>query len=184
MKKILFLFVFSGFLSLVISPFLQRVNPAVFGNEEESFGIQRLREKREAPPFSLKTLEGNQITLADLKGKPILLTFWASYCGSCKEEMPIIEKFSAGKRDHLNFFTMVIDGQNEKRVQRFVKGSKITLPVILDVKERVAREYGVRMVPTTFLIDPAGMILGLIVGERDWSLPEVWPAIKEVFNLR
>ena len=183
MKKILFLFVFSGILTFVISPLLQRVKPAVFGKEEESFGIQKFREKREAPPFSLKTLEGNQITLANLKGKPTLLTFWASYCGSCKEEMPIIEKFSVGKRDHLNIFTMVIDGENEKRVQRFVKGSKITLPVILDLKERIARMYGVRMVPTTLLIDREGIILGMIVGERDWSLPEVWPAIKEVFNL-
>ena len=183
MKKILFLLVSTGILISFISPQLQEVHPAIFGKEEESFGIQRFREKREAPPFSLKTLQGNQITLADLKGKPTLLTFWASYCGSCKEEMPVIEKFSAGKRDDLNIFTMVIDGENVKRVQRFVKGSKITLPVILDIKERVARSYGVRMVPTTFLIDRDGIILGMIVGERDWSLPEVWPTLKEVFNL-
>jgi len=183
MKKILFPFLFPGLLVFMISPVFQRADAAVFGKDEECFGIQRLREKREAPTFSLKTLEGNQITLADLRGKPTLLTFWASYCGSCKDELPVIEKFSVGKRDQLNFFTMVIDGQNEKRVQRFVKGSKITLPVILDVKERIAREYGVRMVPTTFLIDSKSSILGLIVGERDWLLPEVWPAIKQVFNL-
>ena len=176
---------FSGTLTFVISPLYQQAHPGVFGREaaEESFGIQKFREKREAPPFCLKTLEGNQVTLADLKGKPTLLTFWASYCISCREEMPVIQKFSAGKTDQLRFFTMVIDGQNEKTVQRFVKGSKITLPVILDPKEKIARSFGVRMVPTTFLIDPNGMILGMIVGERDWSLPEVWPAIKEVFNL-
>jgi len=167
----------------LISPLLQKANGTVFGQPEESFGIQKFREKKEAPPFSLKTLDGNQITLANLKGKPTLLTVWASFCGSCKEEMPLIEKFSVGKRDLLNIFTMVIDGENEKRVQRFVKGSKMTLPVILDLKERVARSYGVRMVPTTLLIDRDGMILGAIVGERDWSLPEVWPAIREVFNI-
>ena len=78
---------------------------------------------------------------------------------------------------------VAIDGQNEKRIQRFIKDQKITLPVLLDVKEKIARTYGVRMVPTSFLVNTGGMSVGMIVGERKWDLPEAWSAMKELFAL-
>ena len=79
---------------------------------------------------------------------------------------------------------VAIDGENEKRIQRFIKNQKITLPVLLDVKEKIARGYGVRMVPTTFLVNPEGRLVGMIVGERKWNSPEAWLAMKELFALR
>jgi len=148
-----------------------------------SFGIQRFNEKREAPPFSLKTLNGSQVSLGDFKGKPILLKFWATWCPSCVEELPQMEKFSEGKRDQLCILMPAIDGEKEKRVQNVVKKHKVTLPVLLDVKEKIARTYKVTFIPVAFLIDREGMIVGMIVGERDWSSPEAWSAIKEVLDL-
>lgn len=149
-----------------------------------SFGVQRLLEKRKAPPFSLKTTNGNEISLSDLEGRPALLIFWASWCGSCKDEIPVFDRCFAVKRAQLAIFTVAIDGEREKRIQRYVKKQRITLPVLLDERERIARSYGVRMVPTVFLIDGEGFIVGMIVGERDWSLPEAWLAVKEVLCLR
>jgi peroxiredoxin len=149
-----------------------------------SFGIQRFQEKKEAPHFSLKCLDGNTITLKDFKGKPVLLKFWATWCPTCKEELPVLEKFSTGKRDQLTIFLLAIDGEKEKRVQRFIKESKITLPVLLDPKEKIARTYGVKFIPAAFLVDREGMIIGAIVGERDWSSPAAWSAIKELLCLR
>jgi peroxiredoxin len=131
------------------------------------FGIQRLLGEKESPPFSLKDLNGNLIALKDFRGKPILLTFWLSYCSACQEDLPLLEKFSEGKRDQLIMLTVGIDGKNEKRMRRFVKEKKITLPILLDSKEEVARAYGVRMVPTTFLINQDGLMVGMIVGQRD-----------------
>lgn len=148
-----------------------------------SFGIQRFNEKREAPPFSLKTLNGSQVSLKDFKGRPILLKFWATWCPSCVEELSPMEKFSEGKRDQLCILMPAIDGEKEKRVQNIVKKHKVTLPVLLDVKEKIARAYKVTFVPTVFLIDREGMILGMIVGERDWCLPEAWSSIKEILDL-
>jgi peroxiredoxin len=81
-------------------------------------------------------------------------------------------------------FLVAIDGENEKRIQRLIKSHKITIPVLLDVKEKIARAYGVRMVPTTFLINPEGLMVGMIVGEREWNSPEAWSAMKELFSLR
>jgi peroxiredoxin len=146
----------------------------------EAFGIQRFQEKKEAPPFSLKDLAGNQVSLSTLKGKPILMIFFASWCSACKEDVPLIERFSDGKKDQLTILALAIDGEKEKKVQRFVKASKITLPVLLDVKEKIARTYGVRMVSTAFLINGEGSMVGMIVGQRDWSTPTAWSAIKEM----
>jgi peroxiredoxin len=148
-----------------------------------SFGVQKFEEKREAPPFSLKTLNGNQVSLNDFKGKPILMKFWATWCPSCVEELIPMEKFSEGKRDQLCILMPVIDGERERRVQNVVKKHKVTLPVLLDMNEKIARIYKVTFVPTVFLIDREGMIVGMIVGERDWSSPEAWSSIKEILQL-
>ncbi len=148
-----------------------------------SFGIQKIREKREAPSFSLMTLNGSQISLSDYKGKPILLKFWATWCPSCVEELPQMEKFSAGKGGQLCILTLVIDGEKKKRVEGVVKKNRVTLPVLLDVKEKIARTYRVTFIPAAFLVDREGMLIGTIVGERDWSSPEAWSAIKEVLDL-
>jgi peroxiredoxin len=147
-----------------------------------SFGVQRL-EKKKAPSFSLKGLDGNKIALKDLKGKPIIVTFWATWCSPCKEELPTLEKFVEGKREQLAIVTMAIDGENEKKVRRFVEENKISLVVLLDEKEQTARTYRIRMVPTTLLIDREGMMIGTITGQRDWSVPEAWSAVKELFAL-
>ena len=151
----------------------------------ESFGIQRFEEKKIAPPFTLKSLDGNTITLSDFKGKPVLLTFWATWCPICTEELPLLEKFSVGKRDQLAILMVAIDGERENKARRIIKENKITLPVALILKEKIMENYGIRgWVPITFLIDREGLIVGKIVGPRDWSAPEAWSAIKEIFSLR
>jgi peroxiredoxin len=149
-----------------------------------TFGVQQFQEPKTAQPFSLKMVDGKEASLSDFKGKPVLFLFWASWCESCKEEIGLIEKFSQGKKDRLTIFLVAIDGENTKRIQRILKSEKITLPVLLDVKEKIARTYGIRMVPTVFLINPEGNIVGTIVGQREWNAPEAWLAMKELFNLR
>jgi peroxiredoxin len=150
----------------------------------ESFGVQRFEEKRVAPPFTLKSLEGKTIALSDFKGKPVLLVFWATWCPTCKEELPLLEKFSEGKRDQLAILMVTVDGEREKKAQKIIKENKITLPVALLLKEKVMENYGVKgWIPLIFLIDPEGLIVGKIVGPRDWSKPEAWSALKEIFSL-
>src|SRR4030065_1230721 len=79
-----------------------------------SFGVQRFQEKKEAPAFSLKGLDGKPIALSDFRGKPVLLIFWATRCTSCKEELPILEKFSVGKRDQLALLLIAFDGGSKR----------------------------------------------------------------------
>lgn len=175
-------------MTLFIVPLLQAKDQSspspVISSPCDTFGIQRFEEKKIAPPFTLKGLEGNCIALSDFKGKPILLTFWATWCTTCKEELPLLEKFSEGKRDQLAILLIVIDGEREKSVQKIIKKNKITLPVGLVLKEKIMDHYGIRgWVPIIYLVDQTGLIVGKIVGPRDWSSPEAWSAIKEIFSL-
>jgi thiol-disulfide isomerase/thioredoxin len=150
-----------------------------------SFGIQRFQERKEAPAFTLNSLDGKKISLSDFKGKPVLITFWATWCDSCKEEMPILEKFSQEKKDQLTILLIAIDGERKRAVQTIVDKNKVTLPVLLLLKEKVMDQYGVRgWVPLTFLVDQEGMLIGKIVGQRDWCSAEAWSCMKELFSLR
>jgi thiol-disulfide isomerase/thioredoxin len=151
----------------------------------DTFGIQRFEEKKVAPPFTLKSLEGNTVALSDFKGKPVLLTFWATWCPTCREELPSLEKLSDGKRNQLAILLIAIDGEREKKARKIIKENKITLPVALLLKEKVMDGYGIKgWVPITILIDATGLIVGKTVGAKDWSSPEAWSAIKEIFSLR
>src|SRR4030042_3933991 len=175
--KILFLMSIVMGIATLLIPFLQ-VGRAASPSQPEgpscsSFGVQKSQEKKQAPAFSLKGLDGNQVSLSDFRGKPVLITFWATWCESCKEEMPILEKFFQGKRDQLAILLIAIDGERKRAVQTIVDKNKVTLPVLLLLKEKVMDQYGVRgWVPQTYLVDQEGMLVGKIIGERDWSSPE------------
>jgi len=150
----------------------------------DSFGVVKSQAERKAPSFCLKTLDGNEIGLDRLKGRHILLKFWATWCPSCIEELAPIQKFSDGKTDQLVILLAAIDGEKEKKIKRLVQEHKITLPVLLDSKAKTARSYGVNFVPASFLISQEGLIVGTVIGERDWASPKAWSAVKELFNLR
>lgn len=176
-------------LATLFIPFFQAEGPAAPSQPDfpscNSFGVQRFQDKKEAPSFTLNCLDGKPINLGDYKGKPLLITFWATWCASCKEELPILEKFWIGKKDQFALLLITIDGERKKAVQKIVEENKLTLPVLLLLKEKCMDQYGVRgWVPQTFLIDREGMLVGKTVGQRDWSSPEAWSCLKELFNLR
>jgi cytochrome c biogenesis protein CcmG, thiol:disulfide interchange protein DsbE len=188
-KRTLFLVsIVIGIATLLISP-LQVGRTASSSQPDtpscHSFGVQRFQERKEAPAFSLNSLDGKQVSLSDFRGKPVLLTFWATWCASCKEDIPLLEKFFTGKRDQLAILLITIDGERKKTAQKIINENKITLPVALLLKEKVMDHYMVRgWVPQTFLIDREGMLVGKIVGQRDWCSPEAWSCLKELFELR
>jgi hypothetical protein len=99
--------------------------------------------------------------------------------------MPILEKFSQGKRDQLTILLIAVDGERKRAVQTIVDKNKVTLPVLLLLKEKVMDQYEVRgWLPLTFLVDQEGMLVGKIIGQRDWSSAEAWSCMKELFSLR
>lgn len=150
----------------------------------ESFGVQMFPTKREAPPFTLKRLDGGSTTLSECRGKPVVLFFWGTWCEACKEDILLFEKLAEGKKDQAYFLTVLVDGEREKRGRQIVEKLKVTLPVLMVVKEKVIDTYEVRMIPMVTVIDEQGAVVGKIIGQRDWSKPEAWTVIKWLTGLR
>ena len=185
-KRVILLAMMIG-MTLFIIPLLhpKDLSPSLKASSAcDTFGIQTFEEKKTAPPFTLKSLDGSPIALSDFKGKPVLLVFWATWCTSCVDDLQLLEKFCQGKKDQLSILLLTIDGEREKRARRIIKENKITLPVALILKENIMDTYAIKgWVPIIFLVDSEGLIVGKIVGEKDWCAPEAWSAIREIFSL-
>jgi peroxiredoxin len=113
---------------------------------------------QKAPDFSLPTLKGPNVSLASLKGKVVLLDFWAQWCEPCKQELPELQKLSqayAGKN-------VVVLGVNldktKDNAERLTRQLGITFPVALDPSGGVAGTYDLPKMPTSFLIDQKGLV--------------------------
>jgi thiol-disulfide isomerase/thioredoxin len=127
-----------------------------------------------APDLSVPDLSGKEARLSDLRGKVVILNFWASWCPPCREEMPSMVKLNnamAGKQ--FQMLAVSIDEGGKKAVEAYSAKSGIKLPFYLDIDGKGSRLYGTTGVPETFIIDKKGVILKKIVGGMDWSHPDV-----------
>ena len=117
-----------------------------------------------APDFQLSNLEGNTVSLSDFRGKPVMLNFWASWCGPCREEMPYIQQVYAEWSDRGLVVLAVNIGESSTTVKEFVQSYGLSFSVLLDTKQDVAQKYNIQAIPTTFFIDKDGIIQVKITG--------------------
>lgn len=117
-----------------------------------------------APDFTLKTLDGQEMTLSKLKGKVVLLDFWATWCAPCREAIPhLINLQKTYQEKGFEVIGMNMDRGDVETVRRFVKSMDIPYPITL-TPEEVSRNYGVTGLPTTILIDKEGKIRQKMLG--------------------
>ncbi|CAM3301294.1 redoxin domain-containing protein [Filibacter tadaridae] len=124
------------------------------------------------PDFDLTTLDGEQLKLSDLKGKKVILNFWASWCGPCKAEMPHMEQYYKKNKDKDNVEIVAVNLTTSERngmkgIQDFVDGYGLTFPIPLDKEGTVMDAYQIIPIPTTFMIGTDGKIEHKIVGPMD-----------------
>lgn len=120
-----------------------------------------------APDFTLKTLDGKMVSLRDLRGKPVFIIFWASWCDSCKLEMPELEKFYEGYKNNIAFLAINITfNDNLTEVQKYLSTIQATFPVLLDEdsKNSITESYQVNAISTSFFIDKDGVIRDIHFG--------------------
>ena len=121
----------------------------------------------EAPDFTVYDLEGNAHKLSDFRGKPVLLNFWASWCGPCQMEMPDFQKYYERHGDKVNFVIVnLTDGQQEtvESASAFIKEKGYTFPVYYDTDIDAAMKYGVSAVPVSYFIDAEGYFVAWAQG--------------------
>ena len=150
--------------------------PALSHAESPDFGRMGVispKISKPAPDFIAKNIKGETVTLADFKGKVLLLNFWATWCGACKEEMASMQNlYSSLQDDGVEVLAISIDRWNEDRIQEYVKDNHLTFPVLLDQDQKVRKKYHVMGLPTSYLIDGEGNIRGYASGARSWDSPD------------
>jgi peroxiredoxin len=128
-----------------------------------------IRAGQPAPGFDLPLLDGGSVSLASLRGRVVLLNFWATWCAPCEAEMPAMQRLSttlAGK-DFALVAVSVDAGTDE--VQQFQKRLGLSFPIALDPAKSVSSQYQSYRYPESYLIDREGHILSRYIGPRDWD---------------
>ena len=127
----------------------------------------------DASDFTLQSLDGKSASLASYKGSLVFLSFWATWCGPCKQELPSVEALYE-KLKGKGFLIVAVDVMEEnKTVAAFVKANRMTFPVLLDADGKVGGEYDARSIPTNYILDRTGKILARVVGYdcTPWDSP-------------
>jgi peroxiredoxin len=149
----------AAFLGLVLLLYLRAESPA--------------RAVRPAPDFRLAGADGATVALSDLRGKTVLVNFWATWCPPCAAETPALEALHRrlGGRG-LVVLGISVD-ESWEAVRPFVARYGVTYTVLLDAGAETARRYGTWKYPETYLVTGGGQIVRKYVGEVDWTRPEV-----------
>lgn len=122
-----------------------------------------------APAFTGAALDDRQLSIAGLRGKVVILNFWASWCLECRHEMPALEQM------HREFAPqgLAVIGINAREdreaVRRCAKDLGLTLPLVLDQDGTISTTYGVVALPTTFILGRDGRAIALAIGPREWA---------------
>lgn len=132
-----------------------------------------VKEKSPAPEVVVNSLKNVPLKLSDLKGKVVLLNFWATWCPPCREEIPSMMKLNsamAGKP--FQMVAISVDEGGLPAIESFFKESGFSLPAYIDPDGKATKTYGITGVPETFIIDKNGILVKKVIGTLAWDSAE------------
>ena len=153
----------------------------VFGAERR---VSPVGEGLPAPDFTLPQLDGGEITLSSLRGRVVLLNFWATWCKPCEEEMPAMERLHTklGGPDFELLAVSVDEGDEE--VRAFRDRLALHFPILRDADKSVATAYQTYRFPESWLIGRDGTVVARYIGPRDWDGPTYLERIRRLIAAR
>jgi len=131
--------------------------------------------------FNLKDINENKLSLSSLKGKIIFLNFWATWCPPCIREMPSMQ-ILYDKFKNKDFAMIALSDEDKNTVKQFLNKNKYTFSIVSDESD-LFNEYNISSIPTTFIINGEGYIIGYIVGSTDWSKKEAIDLFDKIIKL-
>jgi cytochrome c biogenesis protein CcmG, thiol:disulfide interchange protein DsbE len=175
--------VLAGLLVAAASASASADEPAV-GALLKPLDLVGYRSGTKPPPFSGQTVDARALSLTDLRGKVVVVNFWASWCIECRPEMPVLE----GLHRELGQRGLAIIGINAREdmptVKRYATSLGLTFPLVLDQAGKNNDLYGVVGLPTTFLVGRDGRAVAFAVGARDWGGPSARALIETLLAER
>lgn len=134
----------------------------------------RVKKGVAAPVFTLPGLDGSIVSLADYKGRIVLLNIWATWCPPCVAEMPSMEKLYLELKDEdFEILAVSIDVTGSNVVAPFMEKHRLSFPALTDTQGAIKDLYQTTGVPESFIIDKDGIIAEKIIGPREWAKPDV-----------
>jgi thiol-disulfide isomerase/thioredoxin len=136
--------------------------------QDEGPSLRPWPKDRPTPPLALAGYDGPGWTLAQAKGRPVLLNFWASWCEPCRSEMPSLE-LVAQRYESRGLIVMAVNyRESDGAMKRFLDQMPVSLPILRDQDGSTTRAFGVRVFPSTVLVGRDGRARLTVVGECDW----------------
>ncbi|EGV19767.1 TlpA family protein disulfide reductase [Thiocapsa marina] len=132
----------------------------------------------QAPEFDLQGPAGEPQRLADHRGKPVILNFWATWCPPCRAEMPSMQRAHETLNDEGVSVIAVNVGEDAETIVRFLSETDIDFSIPMDLDSEVVQSYPVKGLPTTFVIDPEGRLVYSATGEREWDDPALLDQVR------
>jgi len=134
--------------------------------------VQPFADPVPLPAVALTDLEGRTLGAAELRGKLVLLNFWATWCVPCRAEMPALDVLYRANRER-GFVVLAVNfKESAPDVRRFVQAANVSFPIALDLDGSASGALGVRGLPVSFLLDAEGKLLWKAIGSRAWAGPD------------
>lgn len=136
-----------------------------------------------APEFRLPALDAAQVSLAEYRGKVVMVHFWATWCPPCVEELPTLAQLnkSMSGKDFVMLAVSVDEG-GAASVAAFLRKNNVQLPVLLDPDHAVASSYGTFKFPETYVVDRGGIVRRKIIGAMDWRDPQALRMLNDILE--
>jgi peroxiredoxin len=170
---------------VIVLAVLAAVGALFFAGQQGGKRAAPVREGDPAPEFRLTALNGQTVSLASLRGKVVMVHFWATWCPPCVEELPVLDQmYRSLFGSDLEVLAVSVDEGGPEGVGAFIQRNRISLPVLRDPDHAVANSYGTFKFPETYLVDRQGVVRKKIIGALDWSRPEAAALVRELLDSR
>jgi peroxiredoxin len=158
-------------LCVVFSLCLAQAGQAADSTEQT---LPRVEKPFAAPDFSLTGEDGKTYHLADYRGQVVVINFWATWCPPCRREMPSMQRMWSKIKGKGVVVLAVNVGENADIIFEFLGQYPVSFPIPMDLEGKVVKRYPVTGLPTTYIVNPEGMVTHRAVGSREWDDPALY----------
>ena len=166
-----------GIPALILAALLLILAPAAMAAESAAL-LTPLPDQPEAPAFELAGPDASIYRLADFKGQPLIVNFWATWCPPCRAEMPSMQRaWEQLQAEGIGMIAINV-GEDAETVQAFLEQIPVSFPLPLDTDSKVSQRWPMRGLPTTFVVGPEGRLVYKATGEREWDDPALLEQVR------